>query len=65
MPDRTSDDLAAANTGVGAMRTALDGGALADWMRGHVDGFSGPLEIGQFNGGQSNPTYRLTPPDAR
>ncbi|RVU05938.1 phosphotransferase family protein [Novosphingobium umbonatum] len=58
-------DLAAANTGVGAMRTALDGAALQDWLQAHVAGFSGPLEIGQFNGGQSNPTYRLTTPDAR
>jgi aminoglycoside phosphotransferase (APT) family kinase protein len=55
-------DLAAANTGVGAMRTALDQGALEAWLRAHVEGFSGPLDIGQFNGGQSNPTYRLVTP---
>jgi len=34
-------------------------------MAAHVDGFAGPLEVAQFNGGQSNPTYRLTTPGAR
>jgi aminoglycoside phosphotransferase (APT) family kinase protein len=28
-------------------------------MREHVDGFRGPLEVRQFRGGQSNPTYYL------
>ena len=28
-------------------------------MTSHVEGFSGPLEVQQFRGGQSNPTYRL------
>jgi len=58
-------DLAAANTGVGAMRTLLDAAALESWLSAHVPGFSGPLDIGQFQGGQSNPTYRLTTPHAR
>ena len=34
--------------------------ALEAYMREHVDGFSGPLAVEQFKGGQSNPTYRLT-----
>ena len=34
--------------------------ALEAYMREHVDGFSGPLSVEQFKGGQSNPTYRLT-----
>jgi aminoglycoside phosphotransferase (APT) family kinase protein len=38
----------------------LDGGALEDYMRAHVEGFSGPLDIAQFKGGQSNPTYKIT-----
>ena len=32
---------------------------LDKWMREHVEGFSGPLVVLQFKGGQSNPTYRL------
>lgn len=28
-------------------------------MTSHVEGFAGPLEVQQFRGGQSNPTYRL------
>jgi aminoglycoside phosphotransferase (APT) family kinase protein len=32
---------------------------LAGWMRDHVEGFHGPLTAEQFEGGQSNPTYRL------
>jgi len=28
-------------------------------MRDHVDGFCGPLAAEQFEGGQSNPTYKL------
>src|SRR5258708_34308889 len=34
---------------------------LAAWLRGHVEGFRGPLGTAErFAGGQSNPTYRLT-----
>jgi len=33
---------------------------LLDWMARHVDGFRGPLEVEQFRGGQSNPTFRLS-----
>jgi aminoglycoside phosphotransferase (APT) family kinase protein len=32
---------------------------LESWMREHIDGFRGPLAAEQFEGGQSNPTYRL------
>jgi aminoglycoside phosphotransferase (APT) family kinase protein len=38
---------------------AFDVGRLRDYMREHVDGFSGELQVEQFKGGQSNPTYRL------
>src|SRR5246500_459261 len=34
-------------------------GRLEGWMRGHIEGFRGPLAAEQFEGGQSNPTYRL------
>jgi len=45
-------------------RHRIDEAALADWMEGHVAGFEGPLEVSQFKGGQSNPTYRLDTPRA-
>ncbi len=32
---------------------------LEDWMRANVDGFRGPLDVAQFKGGQSNPTYKV------
>jgi aminoglycoside phosphotransferase (APT) family kinase protein len=31
-------------------------------MAVHIDGYAGPLEVAQFKGGQSNPTYRLSTP---
>ncbi len=38
----------------------FDLAALERYMRAHVAGFSGALEVKQFRGGQSNPTYHLT-----
>lgn len=43
----------------------FDVGALEAWMRAHVAGFAGPLEVEQFRGGQSNPTFRLASPSGR
>lgn len=40
----------------------IDEAALSRWMQEHVAGFEGPLEVDQFKGGQSNPTYRLRTP---
>jgi aminoglycoside phosphotransferase (APT) family kinase protein len=40
----------------------LDEARLAAWLAAHVEGFAGPLEIRQFRGGQSNPTYKLITP---
>ncbi len=40
----------------------FDEGALARWMEANVDGYKGPLEVRQFKGGQSNPTYQLVTP---
>ena len=45
-------------------RDRLDLDRLADWMEGHVAGFTGPLSYAKFAGGQSNPTYRLDTPTA-
>lgn len=41
----------------------LDEAAVVKWMQGHVPDFVGPLGIEQFEGGQSNPTYKLQTPD--
>jgi aminoglycoside phosphotransferase (APT) family kinase protein len=38
---------------------AFDIGRLTDYMREHVDGFTGQVLAEQFKGGQSNPTFRL------
>ena len=43
----------------------IDGARLETWMADHVVGFTGPLSIAQFSGGQSNPTYRLETPTHR
>ncbi len=61
----TPDAIAAANRGAGEVRSAFDQAALERWLAANVPGFAGPLTVEQFNGGQSNPTYRLTTPGAR
>ena len=38
----------------------VDAGRLADYLSGHIDGLTGPLEVEEFRGGQSNPTYKLS-----
>jgi aminoglycoside phosphotransferase (APT) family kinase protein len=43
----------------------IDAGRLAHYLAGQIDGFSGPLAIKQFKGGQSNPTYLLETPTRR
>jgi aminoglycoside phosphotransferase (APT) family kinase protein len=40
----------------------FDVAALERYMAGHVAGFEGPVTVTQFQGGQSNPTYRLSSP---
>jgi aminoglycoside phosphotransferase (APT) family kinase protein len=37
----------------------LDAAALSGWLEGHVPDFKGPIALTKFDGGQSNPTYRL------
>ena len=57
-------DRTKANSGTRGVADHLrfDVDALAAWMEKHVAGFCGPLTVTQFNGGQSNPTYRLDTP---
>lgn len=38
----------------------IDTGKLAGWLESAVPEFRGPLQLQQFTGGQSNPTYLLT-----
>ena len=42
----------------------FDESRLAQWMEANVAGFTGPLTVRQFKGGQSNPTYHLHTPNA-
>ncbi|HXF44649.1 MAG TPA: phosphotransferase [Burkholderiaceae bacterium] len=46
-------------------RHRFDVARLADYLSAHLPGFSGPLEVKQFQGGQSNPTYLLSTPNRR
>lgn len=40
-------------------RHRLDPGALTAWLETNLPGFVGPVELREFVGGQSNPTYHL------
>ena len=46
-------------------RHALDQAALENWLSAHVENYVGPVEVRQFKGGQSNPTYELSTPRAK
>ncbi len=41
----------------------FDVAGLERYLCDYIDGFSGPLKVEQFKGGQSNPTYKLSTPD--
>ncbi|MBI5278301.1 MAG: phosphotransferase [Burkholderiales bacterium] len=43
-------------------RHAFDVAALERFLTERVGGFAGPLTVEQFNGGQSNPTFKLVTP---
>ncbi|WP_417525112.1 phosphotransferase family protein [Marinovum sp.] len=42
--------------------SALDLSRLTPWLAETIPGFSGPVEVQKFAGGQSNPTFRLSTP---
>jgi len=46
-------------------RHRIDEARLAAWLEANVEGYAGPLEVRQFKGGQSNPTYQLVTPAKR
>lgn len=52
-----------ASTGPVREAHAFDEQRLADLLSRRVEGFSGPLAVRQFDGGQSNPTFWLGTPD--
>ena len=60
-------DRTEANSGTREVskRLRFDVDALERWMADHVAGVAGPLEVSQFKGGQSNPTYRIDAPSGR
>jgi aminoglycoside phosphotransferase (APT) family kinase protein len=39
--------------------------SLGSYLADRIEGFRGPLEVAQFKGGQSNPTYLLSTPGGR
>ena len=43
-------------------RHRFDVPTLDAWLREHVAGYAGPLQVEQFKGGQSNPTFLLITP---
>jgi aminoglycoside phosphotransferase (APT) family kinase protein len=53
-----------ANTGTKPVAEThrFDESRLDAWMKANVEGYAGPLEVRQFKGGQSNPTYQLVTP---
>jgi aminoglycoside phosphotransferase (APT) family kinase protein len=44
---------------------AFDAARLEEFLRERLAGFAGPLQVKQFKGGQSNPTYLLVTPARR
>ena len=44
---------------------AFDVDRLERFLATHVDGYAGPLEVREFKGGQSNPTYQLVTPQRK
>jgi aminoglycoside phosphotransferase (APT) family kinase protein len=53
--------MSAEFTGAGAVqeRHRFDVGALEAWLRPRLEGLDAPLQVSQFKGGQSNPTFLL------
>ena len=41
-------------------RHRIDIGRLEEFLKAQLEGLRGPLQLEQFKGGQSNPTYRVT-----
>lgn len=63
---RAGNDDAAAMPATTPVRPGhdFDTAALSTWLSSHVAGFDGPIEVSQFEGGQSNPTFLLRTPSS-
>jgi aminoglycoside phosphotransferase (APT) family kinase protein len=46
-------------------RHRFDVAALQKYLKDRIDGLRGPLQVEQFKGGQSNPTYRIAGADGK
>jgi aminoglycoside phosphotransferase (APT) family kinase protein len=46
-------------------RHRFDVDALQQHLKDHIEGLRGPLQVEQFKGGQSNPTYRISGADGK
>lgn len=59
-----TSSIAKQNSGTGAVRAAhrFDVRSLGRWMEANIADFAGPVEVEQFKGGQSNPTYKIVTP---
>src|SRR5262245_3933421 len=55
--DRMQSLIEPRDTGPVSERHRFDERGLAAWMERHVPGHTGPIEVRQFAGGQSNPTF--------
>jgi Predicted aminoglycoside phosphotransferase len=66
-PSQDATDVSRAELFTGTRPVAaahrFDEARLADWLARHIEGATGPLEVEQFKGGQSNPTYKLILPE--
>jgi aminoglycoside phosphotransferase (APT) family kinase protein len=60
-----ADAVAHPGTRAVGARDRFDTVALEAWLNAHLEGFRGPLEILQFDGGQSNPTFLLMTPSGK
>ncbi len=51
-----------ATSGTPPTSHTIESEALSQWLSDNLKGFSGPLTVEKFSGGQSNPTYKLVTP---
>lgn len=67
MTDTAEQEREALNSGTKSVAEShrFDEASLLAWMQANVEGFEGPLEVRQFKGGQSNPTYQLVTPNKK
>ncbi len=67
MADDAEQQREALNSGTKEVAEShrFDEAALDAWMKANVEGYVGPLEVRQFKGGQSNPTYQLITPSKK